>query len=99
VYFFIYVYVYIYVHRYILFLEVITDNEFEYILGLLTVVHISPLIVVDVCSNYLFKNSLLVEDFKSTITIIACFSRMRKITSVEIRNACSFISGILYISH
>lgn len=58
-----------------------------------------PLIFVDAFRYYLFKNSLLVDNFKSTITIDACLPLMRKITYTEISYAQSFISGVFYISH
>lgn len=38
----------------IIFMEIITAFEFEYVLGLLTAAHISPLIFVDAFRNYLF---------------------------------------------
>lgn len=60
--------------------------------------NISTLIFVDSFRYYLF-NSLLVDNFKSIISIVACFPLMRKITYVEIRNAQSFIFGVFYISH
>lgn len=76
------------------FIVITTDSEFQCVLY-----YISPLIFVDAFRYYLFKNSLLVDNFKSTVTIVGSFCLVRKITSVEISNAQSFISGVFYISH
>lgn len=76
------------------FIVITTDIEVQYILY-----YISPLIFVDAFRYYLFKNSLLVDHCKSTITIDACLPLMGKITYTEISYAQSFIPGVFYISH